>query len=571
MPFNSVGAILLGLSALALCACGETGNAAPLIVTGTVDGAPVEEHTDRPILAAVLRSGIDGQIGLDDLDDVLALVSVDKKTLRFEFDLTDSGLQPGDEIVLAAFVDVDAEGQFPNPNPGDYIGFYMDEENFATAYRLHPGRNNAIRISINRLLRPHTARVSGVVKTDLTGDLLIAAYAGEIDTLDFTDFDPNKMIGYARLFKGAHRVAYTLRILPYPQDVVTDRVYMAVFLDEAGTGILQPGNLIGFHTDGTGMMPELLYIDPDRDCDLTSVDIDLLFPDADGNRNLALRIPEPSGDTIVLSGVFETPSAFNREEGAVFLMVADSDHPPGLPGTPLSSIAYFARMPVDQTRFSLDLTKTGLALGDEVMVLALWDRDFQAGFPRSTAGDQVGLLQNKTQMRTAVQLSRGLDYSDTSGGWTFAINKVIYDHRAAIDFLFSSADDLDLEPQPGDAVIAVAVTRQGLDLSTRTIDMDYVVGMTRVTVGMDGPPYTLKILPAIYQEIDVSEHPFGISDLYLFAILDANENGAPDIGEALGFSGSRIPLTRIYLPRTFDVVDGMNVLSYPVVFTGDTY
>ena len=56
----------------------------------------------------------------------------------------------------------------------------------------------------------------------------------------------------------------------------------------------------------------------------------------------------------------------------------------------------------------------------------------------------------------------------------------------------------------------------------------------------------------------------------LFAVLDDNRNGIPDTGEYLGFSGSRIPLTQIYLPRTFDIADQLNILSYPVVFTGNT-
>ena len=127
-------------------------------------------------------------------------------------------------------------------------------------------------------------------------------------------------------------------------------------------------------------------------------------------------------------------------------------------------------------------------------------------------------------------------------------------------------------PEIDDTVIVIAVESQGFNILTRKIDMDYVVGMKTIIIGRDGPPYEISILPAIYSGIDVSENPFGIDNVYVFAILDdVIINGKPDEGEYLGFYGFRIPFTKIYLPLTTNIHDEVKVLEGPIRFSGDTY
>ncbi|MBW1899691.1 MAG: hypothetical protein JRI61_11615, partial [Deltaproteobacteria bacterium] len=221
-------------------------------------------------------------------------------------------------------------------------------------------------------------------------------------------------------------------------------------------------------------------------------------------------------------------------------------------------------------RFSLDLSNTGLSLQDDVIVFGIWDKNFHAGFPNPTPGDVTGYLQNKDRFLISISLSEwnGLEYLPQ--GWDFSINKKLYDHNAGIQFQIEGSAAL--TPEVDDKVILIAVERQGFNILTQKIDMDYIVGMDTITIGRDGPPYEIRILPAIYNGIGVSENPFGIDDVYIFAILDDNEtNGKPDEGEYFGFYGFRIPFTQIYLPLTIDIDDEIKVLERPIRFSGDTY
>jgi len=342
------------------------------------------------------------------------------------------------------------------------------------------------------------------------------------------------------------------------------------FLDEENVGIPKPGNLVGFHTDSSGSMPELINLNPNRNIQLTGIDIHMLFPDSSSARTAEIRIPEPSGDSIRINGQFIKPDNFNPDVGSVFLLVAQSDNPSEIFDAPLSSIKYFYKMPKGDSRFSLNLSNTGLSLQDDVMVFGLWDKNFQAGFPNPTPGDVTGYVQNKDRFLISIPLSEWNELESLPQGWDFSLNKKLYSHNAGIQFQIEGSAAV--TPEVDDNVIVIAVERHGFNILTQKINMDYVVGMSTITIGRDGPPYEIKILPAIYDGIEVSENPFGIDNIYVFAILDDNEtNGKPDEGEYLGFYGFRIPFTQIYLPLTTDIDDEVKILEGPIRFSGDTY
>lgn len=113
-----LGALLLG--------CGEPDHPPEVILSGSIEGEQAAAHRDNPILVAVMPYDETMQLSIYALNDVAALVSVDKHDLTFEIDLSEFGLWPGDRVNIIAFVDANAAGQFPNPDPGDYLGFYLD-------------------------------------------------------------------------------------------------------------------------------------------------------------------------------------------------------------------------------------------------------------------------------------------------------------------------------------------------------------------------------------------------------------------------------------------------------------
>lgn len=545
-----------------------------MIVSGTLEGQALSDQSDQPVLVAVMRDGSGSSMSTINFDDIEAMVSADKESGSFEIDLTDSDLKEGDEINLVAFADDNYSQGLPNPDSGDKVGIYIDQETYSTAYMLKEGINGGFHITVNRLIRPFVTEISGTIKGKTAGEVMIVAYAGDIDTLDFTTLNPDRVIGYSRQYKDSSDQPYTIELLPYPADLQTETVYIIVLLDDTGVGLPAPGNLVGFHTDPSGAMPRYFSVDTRGGTHLTNMDVDLRFPDASGAVTTEFRIPEPCGDTILLNGDITLPSNFDENEGAVFLLVARTDDPASIMNSPLSTISYFTRLPKGETAYSLDLSETGLCLQDEVMVIALWDRDYQSGFPDPTPGDVIGYLSNKVEMTYSMMLAKLQDSADIPNGWNLSMDKVIYDHHASMAFQIDQ--NAAIVPQPGEAILAIAMTADGLfppdPAADYTLDMDYVVGMQRFIVGQDGPPYVLDILPAIYRneddetrDIQVGQNPFGIDGIYLLGLLDNNPaNGAPDENEYLGYCRG----SKWLAPLPLHVQDGVNTVEQPITFPG---
>jgi len=545
--------------------CGAKEEPDTMIVSGTLEGQALIDYPDKPVMVAVMKNGSASSVNAINFDDIQAMVSADKANRSFEIDLTDSDLSEGDEINLVAFVDENYSTGLPNPDSGDKVGIYIDQQSYSTAYVLHKGINNGLHIVINRLIRPFDTQISGTIKGNDAGEALIVVYAGEIETLDFADLNPDKVIGYKNLYKGPSDQPYTIELLPYPADLQTERVYIIVLLDDTGVGLPAPGNIVGFHTDPSGAMPRYFAVDNREGTHLTGVDIAMRFPDASVAPPAEVRIPEPSGDIILLNGHITLPDNFDENQGAVFMVVAKTSDPASIIKSPLSAISYFARMPKGETDYSLDLSESGLFLEDEVMVIAIWDKDYNSGFPDPTPGDVIGYLSNKKDMAFSVVLSALQDSTDIPEGWSFALDKIIYNHHASITFRID--EDAAIVPRPGEAIIAIAMTAKGLfpsdPAADYAIDMDYVVGMQRFIVGQDGPPYRLEILPALYKDIEVGQDPFLLSGIYLFGLLDNDAaNGAPDENEYLGYC--RNP--KWHTPSDTDVQDGANFAEQPLAF-----
>ena len=117
----------------------------------------------------------------------------------------------------------------------------------------------------------------------------------------------------------------------------------------------------------------------------------------------------------------------------VFIVVANAEHVDDIFNDPLSAISYFEKLPEGETGFNLDLSATALVPEDEIMVIAFWDRDYEAGIPGLSEGDMAGVYQNKAESRPTILLSE-INSSIPSGDWEFIINRNVFQHNAEIAF-----------------------------------------------------------------------------------------------------------------------------------------
>ncbi|MBA4367669.1 MAG: hypothetical protein C0403_08525 [Desulfobacterium sp.] len=529
----------------------------PIFLKGTVSLSPAVTDVNAPVFL-IITDAANGIQPADMVRSVRYFRRLPTGQGDFDLDLSGTGLKAGDEIYILGLLDVDYTAGFPNLTPGDWVGLEISSS-LSAVRTLTADSGTDIEIIINRKVFDFEAELRGTVEGSGTGDLYIIPYAGEINSLNMSAIDMKHVIGYGAYRDVTFPLAYSVPILPFGQDIPIENVYLMAIQDTNQNGLMDAGDRFGFHIDPATGVPDLLTIGAGVQTDL---DIQVLYP-----------WPVPSGHSIVLEGEMELPAEDQEGESPVFLLVTSGADLGQLFTDPLSAVAYFEKMPPAESSFSLDLSSTSLLPDSRIMVLALWDRDYIAGFPQPTPGDKIGIFQNKSQMSQDIRIT-DWPADPVAAGWEFRINRRIYNHDASLTFQLESDGSVDLTP--GDELIFLAVQKGGVDDKWHLLtppgyqitDTDYAVGMQKTVVNAENR-YTVDILPAIYEQVPVSEDPFTISNVYLFVVLDTNRNGLPDTGEYVGFYWQSIWFFRYYyFPKTLNVADSPHVLDRTVLFSG---
>jgi hypothetical protein len=401
--------------------------------------------------------------------------------------------------MMVGLWDRNFQGGFPNPDQGDMVGFYMDREKMSPAYGLSDGLNQGVVIDVNREVFDFDASVSGMVLGSETGTLTMVAYTGEITSSDFSTLDMDHVSGYGKTVKGSAEMPYRVEILPYGKDLPLRNAYMFGLLDVNQNGQTDAGDKIAFHKDaGTGM-PKGITIDGHE------TNIDLTF---------SMTIPEPSGYAISVRGELRPPAAYYQSGSPLFVIVARGDSMEALMEDPLSSILYFEKLAQGETGFDIDLSQTGLSPGDEILIVGLWDRNFQGGFPNPDLGDMIGFYMDAEKMSPSYRLSEGVNQ-----GIAIDVNREIYDYTATVSGSVSVNGSGDL--------ILIAYAGEPDLQNIMGLDFDKIMGYLKIeNTGGGQIDYTMRILP--YGE----DLPF---DTYVFGLLDQNRNGKVDAGDKVGY------------------------------------
>lgn len=524
---------------------------------------------DSPVYIIVAQSDDPAKMLDDPTSSIKYFEKIGKGATHFKIDLSSTDLVPGDEVMVVALLDKDNRGGFPNPTDGDYLGFYLDTDTLSLTYPLADGENIGINIDVDREVFSFEAEIQGRVEGDQEGDILLIAYAGELNSLDFNELDYSKVIGYQEYTKTSEPLSYFMSILPYGVDVPIENMYVFAFLDKNGNGKPDMGDMIGYPVDSESNMPELVSVTAEGI--KTGINIEMSY-----------TIPEPSGYDMSLSGRFEKPSGYTGSSGPVFIVVTMADNIDAIFDDPISSIKAFQKLTKGENSFDIDLSETDLVPGDDVMVLALWDKNYKGGFPNPDAGDLAGFYLNREEFLISVTLQEGINTIQPEGEYDFNINRILYDTEASVSFEFHDGDlparlddngDGD-KLDPGDKILLVLIQEMGLNngrLITNPnmdIEIDYVIGMETITVNADNL-YSVNVLPAIFEDIEVNNF---IDDVYILAILDENDNGTPDEGEYIGYYWrSWWDTLFLYQPATVDLNSGANRLSRSVRFTNFKY
>ena len=562
MNFKRYGFILM---VLILASCGAPG-AGDVTVSGTVTvPEDLELQATGPLFVGISRTDDIDLMKSDPLNQVVAIVPVEESS--FTIDLAGSA-DPGEKVFVFTFFDNDYSGGIPDPTAGDIIGFYINSSTMETRVKL--GTESAgLNMDAERMTYDINPEIVGLIEGTESGNVIMIAYAGDFNSLDYSDIDRSAIIGYKKFRKETGPCTYNLKILPYitPEkySMPIMRVYVIALLDVNENGIPDEGDIIGYAGDKG--YPESINVQDGKNS--TSP---IFF-----NRTIT-GSTDPE-HPLKITGTFDAPADYTAGS-PIFLIIARSSDPnevfSDLGGTvkSLKNVTDTWDQSTGTFSYDIDLSSTGLIPGDTVMIIALWDKDYAGGFPAATAGDMAGYIQNKDNFSFTVQLAAGNNLvtkgSDSvysfngSVGYDFSLKRRIYDHTASINFKLDKGNLSTADFANGNRVQVIALYDSGgYSLINKDIDMDNIIASSVVLIQHDSGAaitlrYTMPVMTAVPVSITgIDTADFSIPDIYIAAFLDTNGNGSPDSGEKAAYLYQTVFFVDI--PDSMTVYNGANI------------
>lgn len=473
-----------------------------IVLNGTLSLPHAYYESDSPAFVIVAKSVDIEKLLADPVSYIKYFKKLPPRGSGFTIDLSGTDLKPGEDVMVIGVWDKNFTGGFPNPDKGDYIGFYINTESFGTTYTLKDGSNSGFNIPVNREVFNFEASVSGTVHGPSTGDLTLVAYSGEIESSDLTELNLDDISGYKKMFKDPHAINYKLDILPYGRNIPIYNTFIFALLDTDRNGHIGEGDKIGYYSANENSFPTDIVI---NEGETTGLDI-----------HFHMSVPKPSGFNMVLNGTLDMPDTYHASSPPVFIIVAETDDIDELIDNPTTAIKYFKKLPSGATEFRIDLLNTDLVPGDDVYLFALWDKNYTSGFPNPDTGDIIGFYMDAEKLSAEYPLTDG-----DNSGINITVNREIFDFKASIEGTITA-------PAPGDLIILAYAgeinTNNFLD-----VDTDSIIGYKKTykDTGANTIPYELQILP--YGK------DLPINDVYVIAILDINQNGQFDTGDKIGY------------------------------------
>ncbi|MGB4269126.1 MAG: hypothetical protein WBK20_08095 [Spirochaetota bacterium] len=566
------------VTVIAFTSCGALQEDTSIIAGSVMVSEGISRAESAPVFVAIARNGDMEAIQNDPASTIITVIQPDVSG-DFSIECRDYGLKSGDEVFLFAFIDNDYAGGIPFPSPGDAVGFYNN--GFKLSYTI--GVDGQATILINRQQYDFDAKVIGILDGTESGDVILIAYAGDFNSSSFTDIDINAVIGYKKFVKTTQPVSFTLPVMPYGYNVPIGGVYIIALLDANNNGIPDEGDIIGFAVESGSTTPVTITV---TDGVVSASTIKFLMP----------IYGEPATDEppLTITGQFDAPAGYSSDPASkpIFVVVAKGSDPNEV-FTNIKNVNTqtfdFTRVTQGETTFALTLSRSKFNPGDQVFILALWDKDYESGMPNATQGDTIGFVMNKSTFAYTVTLQEGnnqLLKSGTqylfngNGGYLFSLNRIIYNHNAAIRFQLEKGELNNTQFANGTRVIVVAVyetdniAEQFIQYGSYNLDMDKIIATANVRINrIDGGNttvyYTMPVMPALHESIPATKDgQLFIDNVWVLAVLDSNGNGKPDNGERIGFY-SIIFVVPTKLPNPLG--DGTTYLNKTVRFSLYTY
>ncbi|NOY69490.1 MAG: hypothetical protein GXP53_08375 [Deltaproteobacteria bacterium] len=221
-------------------------------------------------------------------------------------------------------------------------------------------------------------------------------------------------------------------------------------------------------------------------------------------------------DTIRLSGDIALPEQGITPDVPILVAATSGIDRQNLESNPAQNIISIVTADPETLTFKMDLSGKNIIPGDNIYLIAFTDSNYTGGIPYPDAGgDYIGIYVSPDSISPGYIVLPG-----ENTGLHIDINRKVYDFSAAVSGKITALESGHI------TMIAFSGPMPSSDFSQ--IDFANVIGYATADKTGAGPvSYKMDILP--YGK------PLPIDNLYVFALLDANNNGAADAGDKIGF------------------------------------
>lgn len=507
----------------------EPGYGHPILISGQVTG----HVSHRPSHILVVKASTPIPHINFHQDQFLAYERLEPGNNQFTIDLSLAPIAPGERIMVIAVQDLDQSDFYPQMTKGDSLGFYQSDEEEFPGLIVKESSITGLEIPLNQSYQPHQPHLSGTIKAQKPGQVILALCRCLRDDLRFDLFTAkNDAIIAAKVMEhGGGIETYSLPLLPidHLRNRRDEDLLLIALYDENRNFLPDPGEEIGYASDELAY-PIVFDLPPH---DLTELAI-----------KPQITLPIPAYADIAIKGELRVREDFDGAKGAVFLAVleATSVELDIKDGVDFKDIKAIKRMAPSADEFYLDLSHTDLEGGDDIIVVALWDQDYEKGLPRLSYGDHLALLQNPDQLRTSYTLNdSGVTHVTQEAGWRFEMSLAYIDHDASLGIALSDLDYSDSSNplEVGDQVLLYAVVGDAATYSSDSLQLasfDEVVGIGSIEFQGSSQLYPINVLDFLNPDITFpNEDPSVlIEEVMIVGIIDQNRNGQGERDEFVG-------------------------------------
>jgi len=273
----------------------EAPSGVDMTLSGSIPIPPTYTISSKPLYILITDANdVDAMLS-DPASAVKYFEKISPGETVFNIDLSDTGLVPGDQVMVFVLWDRDYEYGFPKPTAYDYIGFYQNRNEILTSVRLTQGQNlllpaNGWDLTVNKIWYEHAASVEFILddgglplRFDDNGDwnkldpgdhiILIAIHKNGVNDEwsgltppNFSISDMDYILGMnTHVVTADPNERYALDIYPMINSDIAiqvdpfliKNVYVFAVLDENVNGLLDEGEYIGYY-----WRQELLFFFP---------------------------------------------------------------------------------------------------------------------------------------------------------------------------------------------------------------------------------------------------------------------------------------------------------------------